>query len=495
MTRKSLSSLTLSLLYATLALTPSCSGERTQDRINKDPLSDDPTTQPGGIGITVNKTDANSNQTELSKHTVMVIDDGFDPTHPVFSSKIEAKYTLDCAETEPAPYPNTYQERLNAAIEALGTPSTRCQIKKTLTLDKSPEIDTIAQFRDLWNGAIKSKKPVVQGNLGVTEAKNIARILSGQKPDGSTAYTYHGTATAGLVGYQNPDVRLVLLQVRLARSDKDAAGDGCPDLNVLADQIRIFQDAQFRQAYLNQPEDPVDKEIEAIVNRHHVRLVNFSAGSLTYTKQYEILTQEGCQLNRQQFISRSAELDALRYNLEQERLQATSQTVNYLVIQAAGNEGQVINSPADSADCLKDPGTLLVGSLNKAGGISSFSNRGDCVDLYILGENVVVAKPNGFLDVNSGTSFSAPLLVRYITEKFPATVTPQDLQEKLLQKTAPNGFLTQAAFPTEVAFENSSPIAAYALHANQAEPIKDDLAQILKRQKIREFFRNKRIFP
>lgn len=77
-----------------------------------------------------------------------------------------------------------------------------------------------------------------------------------------------------------------------------------------------------------------------------------------------------------------------------------------LIVAAVGNDGlDYVCDPASS------PYVVSVGSTNINGEMSSFSNRGDQVDIYAGGEDVILAAPNRLrYDLFSGTSFSAPYI-------------------------------------------------------------------------------------
>ena len=83
-------------------------------------------------------------------------------------------------------------------------------------------------------------------------------------------------------------------------------------------------------------------------------------------------------------------------------------TAGATVVAAAGNDGAKAcdESPASL------PAAITVASVNQSDAESTFSNYGDCVDLYAPGESVYVASTKSIysVGVGSGTSFSAPLV-------------------------------------------------------------------------------------
>ena len=104
-------------------------------------------------------------------------------------------------------------------------------------------------------------------------------------------------------------------------------------------------------------------------------------------------------------------------------------TGSYLISHSSGNNSLRIDSAQDTPECLIKGNHLMVGSFNAAGDISPFSNHGACVDFYTLGSKVITATVGDVLLPLDGTSFSAPLAVRYMTS-FKET-SPKEIKEKI----------------------------------------------------------------
>ena len=126
-----------------------------------------------------------------------------------------------------------------------------------------------------------------------------------------------------------------------------------------------------------------------------------------------------------------------------------------LIFQAAGNYGLHIDDGGESLSCT--PGRVdraLVGAYEIYRGRavqSSFSNDGECVDLYALGEQVILPSAAGFYSAFSGTSFAAPLAARYassLAQQAPTTVALRDL---VFGARDENRFLPLSAVPRELA--------------------------------------------
>lgn len=77
-----------------------------------------------------------------------------------------------------------------------------------------------------------------------------------------------------------------------------------------------------------------------------------------------------------------------------------------LMIAAAGNGGEASESTVEYPAAY--PEVMGIGSTDQKMQVSSFSARGEEIDLVAPGENIPVAMPWGFYGLNSGTSYAAP---------------------------------------------------------------------------------------
>jgi hypothetical protein len=216
------------------------------------------------------------------------------------------------------------------------------------------------------------------------------------------------------------------------------------------------------KAYVEQPLDDTSAKLYEIVKKHNVSLVNLSLGSRPRAALETELEKEGCgKLDFGKYFALKASLDAQETAFDDAR--GDTKDANPLAVQSAGNDGVELDSADDGASCTDHAhNELVIGAVNAAGTRSSFSNYGKCVDFYVLGESVVVPAPRGFLNVVDGTSFSAPLTVRFITLNFDKAAPPADLIAGLMGKVDASGKLTNAA-PHELAFDDATPITGYAL--------------------------------
>lgn len=144
--------------------------------------------------------------------------------------------------------------------------------------------------------------------------------------------------------------------------------------------------------------------------------------------------------------------------------------LNYLLVQSAGNEGAQVNSSSDKMECgSKRDNLVFVGATTADGTRAEFSNYGTCVDVSALCDNVVLAAPDNFLNVESGTSFSAPLVVRYLSQNIHATDSIATMRGLLTKNIAGTEKEVAAANPKELAWaDKDNAVETYALIAGQS---------------------------
>lgn len=387
---------------------------------------------------------------------VMIIDDGFNLDAQVFKNKIINQYTLQCnnsqadeqssfklgQENEPE---QTEDEKFlklkDAYIESLNSNST-CRIENSLEQVENKELSQYIEQKDRWNSEIDGKT-IFKNILNEPELIKVSRSIN--------LVSHHGTSTAGLIAYKNPNVKLVLLQLELG--DPGEYSHSCLFQDKVDRTVRVLKDPEYRDLYLKKPTDPINKSLAEIMEKNNVKIINFSAGTLPRETIEARNIEKGCgKVSLYEYYKELATLD--REKAELNRNIATTGFPEPLLIQAGGNESMEINDATDSDDCpyIRDS-TLLIGSYDKSGTRSDFSNFGDCIDLYTVGRELVSASPYGFLNVQSGTSFSAPLITRYISMNFSDGTANSEIKQQLLNLRDENKYLP-AAFPPELAIDN-----------------------------------------
>lgn len=439
---------------------------------------------------------------DKSTSTVLVVDQGFDPENVALKGKVKASYTLSCSPPRQDSCSECpYEEFKKASLQALKQVET-CQVEKGIKLAIDPAFDGIMKYRKHWNESILQKNAYDPAEAGDTSLPNsgenqksgpqaessdpfeplnlasahedvavpdqqvadeITRILLGN----DHKYSYHGTMTAGLIAYKNPDVKLVLVQIKMSSSNQVKDVIACLSKRAYQNQVRLLKDEDYQKAYLEAPESAQSRLLSALIKEHGVSIINFSAGPLPRVIEESSLKEKNCPVTdlreRYQLLVKLQEKKTARSR------QSSPQDAGPLLVQAAGNEGVVIDSAVDG-DCHDlSSNRILVGSYNNKMQMSEISQRGKCVDVYSLGEWVVLAEPRGFVNAASGTSFSAPLVVRYLTLNAKGK-DPQKMIADLFRLRDPKSFFLPAStWPKELALNNREKISSYGLTVTKAD--------------------------
>lgn len=421
-----------------------------------------------------------------SGRTVMVIDDGFDLDHPVFAGKIAGTYTVTCPSDEDEDEDEEEQETdwagvsvesfKKSLLEGFKESSEPCTLTDTIRFDRWPELAEIAPDKATWNKAILSKDPADLPEEMVTE---VAAALDG----GERNADVHGTATAGTIAYDNPDVRLVLVQIELGDSASIKQELQCLSQAFFDLWVQAFSDPEVMDAYVRSEEDPVQAQLDEIAEDKNVSLINLSLGRLAREALEEFYVEKGCPpLDLRAYYRVQHEKDERRRAYQRKNGGSRHRA---LTVQSAGNDGKRVDSSEDSNECSDpDQDLLIVGSYDAQFRRSEFTNHGKCVDVYSFGDEMVVAAPSGFVNVKSGTSFSAPAVTRHLSMDFPADMSVAELRRALLEEADRRGNLPQRSWPKELAFRNErSSIDRFALRSATTQDREKAIQDLLRRDR------------
>ncbi|MBP9707438.1 MAG: S8/S53 family peptidase [Oligoflexales bacterium] len=416
--------------------------------------------------------------------TVMVIDNNFDYEHEVFKDKIVAAYTIVCEEDSTSMNSDEfYREFKKIPFEVLKTTliedyknsDQSCRIEQGIKFRYIKEdFDAIASFRDDWNDFMLGRSNSMSQNTLTLTTTTLDRLEPG----------YHGTNTAGLIARDNDKVNLVLVHMDLDSSE-GAIEDklDCKTADIISTLNKLLADEEVKQAAIDQPPSSEEQGLNQIIDQHNVRIVNKSFGPLTSSTLDSFFEKKGCgdsimstnfRLNGQIDSKREAKL---RMDLPED-----SRAKTVLTLESSGNEGEEINSYSDSLKCpdSTDKNTILVGSSNysyySSNNRSFFSNHGKCVKYHVLGHEVKVPTGLGFYNVVSGTSFSAPLLARYITLNIDGNSSNEEMIAFLDSKADKDGFIERDEDMTELSWnhrvQTDRPIIATSQRASNLLNIK-----------------------
>lgn len=207
--------------------------------------------------------------------------------------------------------------------------------------------------------------------------ENISEGMNYVDTELSTEDTYgHGTAVASIILSEAPNAQLVPLV------------------------SNVYEDGKIKQV----ENDTLAEMIKDAIDIYDCQIINLSAGLI---------------------LDKDSVRNAVGYAEEQ----------GVLVVASAGNDyeenGAVKYYPAAYEN------VLAVGSLVENGDeIASFSQRGDWVDTYIVGEELPIKTLSGNETTGDGTSYSAVKVTGMAAKELEAdpTISVNELREKLIQK-------------------------------------------------------------
>jgi subtilase family protein len=405
-----------------------------------------------------------------SRHSVMVIDNGIDTTSAALQGKVAAAFTVVCDSTG-GPDPGSVGVDLPDAgagddagapfadlkaqlIAALGVADDSCHLREGIDA-KMPFAASHTSQRQAWNDALRAD------TLPQTGFEGVMTDLDKQVQ----SMPFHGTATAGTMAYGIPWLQMVLVELPLATSAEISAAFTCPVQSDIDLVVALLSDPDVRAAFLARPLPSLDRELADLRSSRGVSLVNESFGPLSrYGFERLELTSTSCRLVDVDAYFRV--VGELQRTYDQQHAEP-----GVLVVRSAGNDGALLNTGDDGPQCHPgDEHQVLVGSYGMDGERSSFTNFGDCVDVYAPGEYIVAPLPGDWLTVLSGTSFSAPLVARLLALTAPAPFEPQTARAYLQNLRLANRNIAIGLFPPELVFDIAVAASRRALTAGSSSP-------------------------
>ncbi len=400
---------------------------------------------------------------------VLIVDDGFDLSLPIFKNRVIASYTIVCSDPPVVPRADAgalvsdagtpMSDEKARAIESLMLRDERCRLQPGL-VDKPDPLASIARFKDRWNKMVAADKA---GNAVFTDAERME--IGEAAKAGLNSARFHGSATASVIATLNPRARLVLVEIQLSTKDAVERGFTCLDQAAIDRTVEIYVDPDYRSAVSAQPRSTLDAEIYDLYAKHGIGIINTSFGELPRT------TLENLQIAKKCAPVKLGPLFAARGELSRLR-DATTRPNTVLVVRSAGNDGAVVNDTNDDPGCyVADVPRLTVGASSPAGVQSKFTNRGKCVDLYAPGEDVVGWLPGNWLFPLAGTSFSAPLMARLLSqETWGGTFTPAAARARAMAQRGDDGIVPESKFPAKLLYRRT-PSTVNALTLEGSPPV------------------------
>lgn len=374
---------------------------------------------------------------------VMVVDSGIDPEAPAYRDKVVASYSFICdaapnRELEQffQPTAGDHATRKNNALRQLHGIGQReypsgCRVQPGIRLDRAALAD-LDTHRQQWNAMMATRS---------TSGSAFARL---QEPLKGLTTKYHGTSTAALIAFENPNVRLLLVDVPTSV----ASTSRCIPSIDLAQTTTLLRDPDIISAYAAVPDD-LNEALDSLAQKYGVSWINVSSNYSAPTVYKQHLADKHCPAP--DFDSYYEATLALRARRAAEQT-ANSRQRGYVVVQGAGNDSWDI--PADSAFCLSKNPRILVGAYSyQARRTARYSNYGPCVDLFGPGDAVITQLPDSLHDISCGTSFATALTTRYLTRHFASIRDPQERLRTIRSRLGRGSVLPEGSIPSRLIFD------------------------------------------
>ena len=430
------------------------------------------------------------------KFRVAIMDDGFDESLAVFKGKILAKLSITCDEEpddtsdkETSIEDISYEDLKMAVIQSINTDDSSCKFVEQMEFAKSASFKEISKFREPWNEyflkkqdlpSFPSSDPIAltsyptnntskSSGLTGSDAKQVYKVLKGEEK-----FNYHGTHVASLVAYKNDNVDLVLIQKKLKVAGETSEEKiNCFSQAELDKIAKIYRDPDVIKANNEAPLRGEEKNKDEVFTKYNIDFLNTSFGKPPTLEIEKIFKESGCPAVKfSEFFASMNEFESKREISIRKRGLIKSKA---LQINAFGNDSLPLNKPEDGEECSK-VFTLNVGASDANGKPASFTNTGDCLDVWAPGVRIIAGAPEDFLLSVNGTSFSSPLFLRYLTQ----TGKPQESYEDLYTKfKSSKKSIEPVNIANELFYDRSDQLSSFALAEEQKFPKRQPFKKLL----------------
>jgi hypothetical protein len=377
------------------------------------------------------------------RRNVMVIDEGFDTTAADLQGKVVATYKIECAARDSAAAVGgdggtaTLQDEKQQYMAELAVQDESCHLREGVDPKPDP-LANVSRFRERWNSMLLQQRTGAQ----VFTAAEWSQLTAALDPELQT-FSYHGTATSGTVAHDNPDVRLVLVEMGLGNAEQTAQGFACIAQSDIDMAAALLADPDVMSAYVHAPPSSYDVELENATRTFEIGVLSESFGTPPRVVIEKLQADAGCPpVDLGPYFAALGAADRTRA--------ATLGGPGVLLVHSAGNEATQIDGPADSLDCAPgDLRHLLVGSDDVRQARSTFTNVGACVDVYAPGEQIIAPYAGGWLLPVQGTSFSGRMVAPVVSRAGGPWFDRTAARDALLAQRSADASIPMAAFPRD----------------------------------------------
>ena len=236
------------------------------------------------------------------------------------------------------------------------------------------------------------------------------------------------------------------MQVPLSSQATATTSVQCPTQADVDATAALLCDDDVRRAYVERPRASIDRELDELLTVNHIGVWNRSFGKPSRAATEAALLEAGCgKIDLGEYLATKGELDAT--------YDACHPAQGYLEVLAAGNDGSRLDGPEDQEGCRdRRPTSIVVGSYGRSLKRSAFTNYGRCVDVFAPGEDIVATLPDGWLMPMSGTSYSAPLMARWVSLRNDDTFSPTEARNAVLALADRRRRIPEDQFPSELVY-------------------------------------------
>ena len=263
----------------------------------------------------------------------------------------------------------------------------------------------------------------IQSAIESPEATALKKKMSGMQPEEiklmfedlmRIALYAHGTHVAGIAVMDNPYAQIMAIRFTIDYHTIPMA----PTIELSRKMARAYRESiEYMQAY-------------------GVRVVNMSWGGTVRGTEQD-LEANGIGASAEERARMAREM----FDIEKQALyEAMKNAPDILFVNAAGNENDDVAFEDYYPGAFDLPNLLVVGAVDKAGDVTSFTSFGATVDVYANGYEVESYIPGGRTLTASGTSASSPNATNLAAKLFAIdpSLTPPEVITVITEAAEPN---------------------------------------------------------